>query len=302
MRLPIVLLLLVSAMLAGCSSAPSAPSDDGSGLQVTDTTGGIRGIVVDSSVVPVEGATVTVSGGASVTTGAGGLFNFTGLAPGDYFLSVSKLGYLPVQQSATVVAGVADPPVVKVLLERLAAAEPYVDFYKLDGFYECGFGAPGITDSCDFGWRTAYDGVNETSGSPPPIIPRSPTRFANTQYIDVGTDTFTIIQEAFWDDETVPEMKVSVDETPIDNACDCSDSYFEVTQPSPTFGRLDMYDEKTGETDEPAGARVASRGFLPFGGPTYAVNFQFTVITTLFHNIPAPEGWTFETKDQYDLR
>ena len=32
-----------------------------------------------------------------------------------------------------------------------------------------------------------------------------------------------------------------------------------------------------------------------------AQNFRFTVITTLFHNTAAPEGWTFETREQYPI-
>lgn len=292
--------LLVLVGLAGCADGGAdGPVVDG--LNVSETTGGIRGIVVDAAVVPVEGATITLAGGASTTSSASGLFNFTGLEPGDHFLTVSKLGYTSVQQSATVVAGVPDPPVVKVLLERLTSAVPYIDHYKLDGFYECGYGMPVQTDSCDWAYRTVWDEYNNTQGSPPPFLPRTIQRFANTQYIDVGADTFTIIQEAFWEDEAVTSMMISVDETPIDNACDCSPSYINEVQPSPTYGRLDVYDEETGETEEPAGYRVAARGFLPFGDPQYAVNFQFTVITTLFHNIPAPDGWTFETKDQYPI-
>lgn len=302
MRFPLMAALVVAATLAGCSSGSSdEPGGDAPGLDVTPSTGGIRGIVVDQSVVPVEGASVTLSGGEATKSGPGGLFNFTGLSPGDYFLSVSKPGYLGVQASATVVAGVSDPPIVKVLLERLSTLAPYVDFYKLDGFYECGFALPFITDSCDFGWRTGYDAYNETSGSPPPVVPRSPTRFANTQYIDVGTDTFTIIQEGYWEDESVTSFWIMVDSTPIDNACDCSeDTYLSTEGNQPLLGRLDLVDDK-GEASEPSGLRVVARGFLPFGDPQYAVNFQFTIITTLFHNFPAPEGWTFETKDQFPI-
>ncbi|HJQ93447.1 MAG TPA: carboxypeptidase-like regulatory domain-containing protein [Candidatus Thermoplasmatota archaeon] len=304
---PLLLLALLSAaLLAGCAGGGSPEPLDEAGedapeLEVTDTTGGIRGIVVDQSIVPVAGAKVTLSGGPNTTTDEEGLFRFTALEPGDYFVAVSKPGYTSVQQAATVVAGVADPPIVKVLLNRLTTAQPYLDFYKLDGFYECGFALPFITDSCDFGWRTGYDGVNESTGSPPPVIPRSPTAFSNTQFIDVPVDTWTIIQEAFWTDETVTAMMISLDETPIDNACDCSDSYMNEVMAQPTYSRMDTFDEETGATSEPAGVTAAARGFLPFGDPQYALNFRFVVITSLFHNYPAPEGWTFETKDQYPV-
>lgn len=306
----LVLAVLSGAVLAGCSGGGSEDpledaGDEAPELEVTETTGGIRGIVVDQSIAPVAGARVVLSGGDNTTSDEEGLFRFTGLQPGDYFVAVSKPGFTSVQQAASVVAGVADPPIVKILLARLTTAQPYVDFYKLDGFYECGFALPFITDSCDFGWRTAYDGYNETTGSPPPVIPRSPTAFSNTQFIDVPADTWSVIQEAFWTDDAMKAMMISLDETPIDNACDCSDSYVNVVMAQPTYGRLDMYDPETGATEEPAGVTAAARGFIPFTEADepvgYGVSFRFTIITSLFHNYPAPEGWTFETKDQYPI-
>ena len=300
----LVLAVLSAALLAGCAGGSPDPledaGEDAPELEVTDTTGGIRGIVVDQSIVPVAGAKVVLSGGRNTTTDEEGLFRFTALEPGDYFVSVSKLGYTSVQQAATVEAGVADPPIVKILLTRLTTAQPYLDHYKLDGYYECGFALPFITDSCDFGYRTAYDEANST-GNPPPG-PRSPTASSNTQFIDVPADTWTIIQEGFWTDEAVTNFWVMVSSTPIDNACDCSDQdYLSTEGPMPLIGRLDTFDPETGETGEPAGLTVAARGFLPFGDPQYALSFRFTVITSLFHNYPAPEGWTFETKDQYPV-
>ncbi|MEA3166853.1 MAG: hypothetical protein QOJ26_1727, partial [Thermoplasmata archaeon] len=65
----IAVLVLVAAGLAGCSSGSKGdplPDDGANDLQVTDTTGGIRGLVVDQAVVPVSGAHVTL------TTAAGG--------------------------------------------------------------------------------------------------------------------------------------------------------------------------------------------------------------------------------------
>lgn len=329
MRFPLVAaLLLLVAGLAGCSDAGSGkdPIDDPTELEVTDSTGGIRGIVVDAAVVPIGGALVTLSGGQNTTSDDAGLFNFTGLAPGDYFLSVGKAGFTGAQASATVVAGVPDPPIVKVLLERLSTAQPYLDFFKLDGFYECAHALVFVTDTCDWVPRTGWDMYNETQGSPPPVVPRSALRYYNTQYIDVGTDTFAIVQEAFWESEAAPVLWIMIDETPIDAGCDCSDSYSNVVSESPTYNRLDRYLPDGSENTEfradlvngdqvgtfPAGQTVAVRGFIPFAeSPAsstdpntwayVATNLQFTVITTLFHNYVPADGWTFETKDQYEV-
>lgn len=307
MKLTIVAVASVMALLlSGCSAGDpnGGTTDDAPGLKVTETTGGIRGVVVDQAITPLVGAAVNLAGGLSTKSDAAGLFSFTGLQPGDYFIQVTKPGFRSVQASATVVAGEADPPIVRVLLDRLASADPYLEHFKLNGFYECGFGTVVITDSCDFAYRTVWDGYNESAPPPAPRplpLPRSPTASQNTQFVDVGADTWTIIQEAFWSDSNVPAMMISLDETPIDNACDCSPSYMILeAAASPTYNRLDTVDEN-GKTDEPAGVRAAARGFLPFGDPSFALNFGFVILTSLFHNYPAPEGWTFETKDQFPI-
>lgn len=301
----LVAAVLVAGALAGCSGGKEPAGGKGGGLIVTPTTGGIRGIVVDQAIVPVQGARITISGGANTTSGADGTFNFTGLEPGDYIITAGKPGYVPVQASATVEANVPDPPVVKVLLQALTTAQPYVDHFKLEGFYECAFSHnnPGfsITDSCDFVYRTGWDAANE-SGSPPPA-PRTVQHNVNTQFIDVPSDTFSIVQEAYWSDESLSVMMILLSSTPIDNGCDCSETdYMDVTMEQPTYSRLDRFDASGTELEGfPLGERVAARGFLSWDTTSTAQNLQFTVITTLFHNTPAPEGWTFETRDQYPI-
>lgn len=326
MRIPVaVAALLLAALFAGCSSSKDT-EEPGGGLPVTETTGGIRGLVVDQSIVPVEGARISLSSGANATSAADGTFNFTGLAPGDHLLQVGKPGYTPVQVTALVEAGVPDPPVVKVLLQAITTAKPYVDHFKLEGFYECSQAVFFVTDTCDWPYRTAWDEANDTGNRPP--TPRSALRYYNTQLIDVPEDTFSIVQEGFWEDESVHLFWIMLDGTPIDSGCDCSETWANVIGgPSPLYNRLDRF-TPTGENNTefradydgngvfgrfPNGQTVASRGFIPFqeapvaesSDPntwySVAQNFQFTVVTTLFHNTAAPEGWTFETRDQYKV-
>lgn len=304
MRVLFPVALLAALALAGCSSGNGGGDDIPPG---DPQTGSIKGVVVDQAISPVAGATLTLTGGPdagkTAESGSDGGFNFTGLAPGDYFVSVAKAGFKGSQTAATVTAGDNDPRSIKLLLERIATATPYLDHYKLEGFYDCAFsfgseGFPVITDSCDFGYRTAWDAANET-GNPPPT-PRTAQKAINTQFIDLPEDTFAIVQEAFWDNDNVPVMMVLLSSTPIHNDCDCSDKdYLDVTQPSPTYARLDRYDEAGEVKGFPVGESVASRGFLSWESASTAQSFQFVVITSLFHNyVPDPE-WTFETKDNF---
>lgn len=306
MRALFLLAVFLASLLAGCSTG----GDDGGGppLQVDPDTGGIRGLVVDAAIAPVPGAIVTLTGGPSAAgktaqSGVDGLFNFTGLAPGDYFVSVAKAGYKGSQSAATVVAGDSDPPLVKLLLDRIATAQPYLDHFKLDGYYDCAFsfgseGDPFITDSCDFVYRTGWDAANETGNEPP--APRTAQKAINTQYIDIPEDTFAIVQEAFWDNENVPVMMILLSSTPIHNDCDCSDKdYIDVTQPNPTYARLDRYNASTENKNFPAGETVASRGFLSWESTATAQGLQFVVMTSLFHNYVPDPAWTFETRANF---
>jgi hypothetical protein len=302
MRSALAAILLVATVLAGCSSG-----DGGGGppLRVDPDTGGIRGLVVDQGITPVVGATITLNSGETTESGDDGAFNFTGLAPGDHFLSVTKAGFKAVQATANVVAGEAEPDIVKVLLERLTTATPYLDHFKLDGYYECAFsfgqpGDPVITDSCDFGYRTAWDEANSTGNKPP--APRTVQRSINTQFIDIPSDTFAIVQEAFWESETVPVMMILLSSTPIDNFCDCSETdYIDTTMASPTYARLDRYNATGEDKGFPVGQTVAARGFLDWETPSTAQNLQFTVLTTLFHNYVPDPDWTFETRDTFPV-
>ena len=333
MRLRFLLLaalLVAGSALAGCSSTPKkAPIDSGTAPTlsgVTATTGGIRGLVVDQAVRPIAGAKVTLTGGANKTTGPDGLFNFTGLQPGDYFVMVVKPGYKGVQAAASVVAGVADPPIIKVLLEALSSAQPYLESFKLDGFYQCASSVWFDVDTCDWPYRTAWQDAND-SGHPLPT-PRSAFSYTNTQYIDILGDAYSIVQEGFWTDESVKTFWIMVDKSPIDPVCDCSDSFGGKIMGNPEYQRIDRFKadgtNNTGPWTEdgfgtpssdpfPAGKTVVARGFLapatqPGPGATdpnsyYSVaqNFKFTIITTVFHNYVAPDGWTFETQDKYKV-
>lgn len=141
---------VLALLLAGCAADPPAPDEaepevDFGSVEATETTGVIRGIVIDEAIRPIAGVLVNLTTGqANKTTGDGGAFAFDGLEPGTYFLTASKFGFESIQTSVDVVAGVHEPPIVKVQLVAIPSQQPYVDTISRSGFISFG-AAIGIT-------------------------------------------------------------------------------------------------------------------------------------------------------------
>ncbi len=74
------------------------------------STGSVKGTLVDSSgaVIPAASVTLNGAGGSrSVQSQADGAYSFAGIAPGPYTISVSIPGFTPFSQPVTVNAGIA---------------------------------------------------------------------------------------------------------------------------------------------------------------------------------------------------
>lgn len=149
--------LVLTALLAGCAGDPGGdgttePEPDAfDGVQVSDTTGAIRGIVFDESITPLVDVLVSLSDGANRTTDDQGAFVFDNLAPGDYFVSASKPGFNAMQQSVSVVAGIEEPPITKIQLTVNVADQPFTELYQWTGFLQCGAWAVAVTTNpCAF--------------------------------------------------------------------------------------------------------------------------------------------------------
>lgn len=140
-----VALFLASVLTAGClgGDAPAAKPEDAEfghlGLKATGATGVLRGLVVDDAIRPLAGVAISLMGPTpgNMTTMADGLFGFSDLGPGSYFVHASKAGFAPAQAAADVVAGVDDPPVTRVLLTIDPTSAPYVSTFIFEGFIEC---------------------------------------------------------------------------------------------------------------------------------------------------------------------
>lgn len=138
----LVVLLMLGVTLAGCAENSEPVQEDDPvdlELQATSTTGVVRGVIVDPSIVPIAGATVRIDSlDLETTSNEDGAFGFQDLEPGVYFLNADKLGYTSVQSSVTVEAGVDKPPAVRLMLELDLAELPFYVPLKWDGHMLCG--------------------------------------------------------------------------------------------------------------------------------------------------------------------
>ena len=155
-------LLLSATMLAGCGDDSSGGSTTGSGNtpvgpggtpvpggtgtvtpppEPDEGLGAIWGVVVDATVTPIEGVTITVpvSGQADPMTtksDIAGNFAFNNLLPGPYSVNAAKNGYKSIQQTVQVVAD-EEPEVVKIQLVSDPDNRAYFDTNIFDGYMEC---------------------------------------------------------------------------------------------------------------------------------------------------------------------
>lgn len=75
-------------------------------ITVTPAKGNLTGTVRNAANgQPISGATVAISGGPSTTTNSSGVYTFNDLDPATYTLNVSKAGFNPASDTATVTAG-----------------------------------------------------------------------------------------------------------------------------------------------------------------------------------------------------
>jgi hypothetical protein len=306
----LVVLPLVTALLAGCSGGEDAAAPEQEfldlGLEATPTTGIIRGIVVDEAIRPLGNVQIALRGSGQQrdsTTNPDGFFGFDGLPPGSYVLEASKLGYFAAQTSTEVVAAVAEPPIVKLLLAPDVANRPFFVLDKWDGFMECGLSVIAL---CGVG--TGLPVVGNVTND----------RFSHVLAIESGVPLL-IQSEALWDTTTAASDQLWL----WHSSADPSDGSFNGTRdayawrqgPSPLvmtsnateiedseFGtKHDLYlrmftgsIEGTRNPADPEGCYPGSPGPDVFcGGVGYSLAQTFTVYTTVFFGYLPPEGWMF---------
>jgi Carboxypeptidase regulatory-like domain len=308
------LLLLLALLLAGCASSSGGGATQTSTANFSDlvtkgtaTTGAVVGVVVDDAIRPVKDAKVelrTPDGNSQTkVTDVQGRFAFSGLAPGTYFLRVSAAQFAPAQTSAEVVAGVDDPPAVRIQVARLFSQAPYAEQIKFDGFLACSISFPvgttcvndytriigGTVPGCEGGCLRNYN-VSKTAGN-------------QREYVTtVGPGWQVIVFEAYWEASTN-----------LGSGLDISVSFFTRPDSGHFFGntasasplRLEFDVNKTAEGQQEDPTLINWQGqndlfvfYNDGGGPgSVTVNQKFTSLQTNFYYGIPPDGWSFAKGD-----
>jgi hypothetical protein len=309
---------LVLAGCAGSAKQPAAtdePALEDLRLVATATTGIVRGVVVDDAIRPIANATIDLAGNGmerSTRTTPAGAFGFQDLPGGSYFLKVSKVGYFGAQQTAAVVAGEANPAVVKVQLRIDVANLPYVQGQTFDGYIECTTsflvlcGAPNLVSTI---W--CQDGLE-------PIPPACLGNFTNDRFTNdfYFADNASMIQfEMVWESNQglSPEMYFELEE--LDGNCTApakGSQYEGVSAFNNTHGKSPIY--ATVNATQIAAWKIGTACPIYFsvfsGGATgvpcdpvatgwcvgATLEQRFTLVVHDFHGFLPPVGWRF-TKD-----
>lgn len=276
MRTILVLLAMTTVAFAGCAEGTEpAPVDDETiaddQVRATSTTGVIRGVVVDSAIAPIVGATVSIKSLELETqTLEDGSFAFSDLEPGVYFIDVSKLGYTSVQSSATVEAGVDKPPVVRVQLEEDLESLPFTTLEVFAGYLQCGagFGGVGALNPCAL------------------------TESVNTFDIPALPDLNTSQLEMFWKGTNAFGDGLGLG---IYNPSTTASDFVGVDGGSPLNLRVsgDRIEEHYGENMPSYLARVFPGAGSDAGTVTVVLEQRFEIFASHSYGFGFDEGWTF---------
>lgn len=321
------LLVLSALVLAGCTSAGGGGASDGDDIgdtapevQATETTGGIRGVVVDDAIRPVKGATIEIQpANKTIESDADGLFAVSGLEPGEYYVTASHPLYSKVQVSATVVAGDKNPKALKLQLVRTILANPYKETLQFEGYIacsqdfsgflfseECGEGAGVPCEVPVYGCqRVGGQSNNKVRFDFAPAVDYPQSLIVElTWEATVGTATtgalWTIVATDFVCDPTCGGKEVmnygggKYDGDDFGN-CATNPSYIRQDDYVQTLNGTD------GKPDLKAGTVITTwtwacgkGGAIPYD---LELNQGFREFVTMSYYLPLPEGWSFVAGD-----
>ncbi len=298
-----VLGLMVLLLLAGC--AEKAPADEATNdlgqdrIEVDETTGAIRGLVVDQAITPIEGAHVIVQGAGEqleTTSDADGLFIFNRIDPGTYFVTVSKQFFTEAQSSVQVEAGVT-PELVRVQIDQLFDQQPFVVREKFEGYFQCAYNFA-VSSTC----VNDYTRIDPTGTCPGGCLKELSSLVDNREYVTaIDANWATINIELTWEASlagTANTMGLTVS---YYDRVGAGHNWGSFSGEEPMIARLDV--TAVGGDESVFPDRIPYSGlddffvFMAAGEGQVAVGQSFEVFQTTSYIAPLPEGYSFVKGD-----
>ncbi|HUR62270.1 MAG TPA: carboxypeptidase-like regulatory domain-containing protein [Candidatus Thermoplasmatota archaeon] len=311
-------LLAACFILAGCATQASDSTSNGSfteppEVKVTDSTGGIRGVVVDEAIRPIKAATVLITGNGfnkTFTTDASGGFSVSDLQPGVYFVKASKPLYDTQQQSIEVKAGVA-PGVTKIQLNQVVFGKPYMQTLRYKGFISCsGNYVVLLSEECGEGVgspRTNCDVIGVGPCVANPVMPGQ--RIGHNGDNHVQFDFFlagpaaSLIVEEYWEPSSEAGKGLY---TPVSLEWACvptcgGKTFLQLQGVSPLLGRVDFQPggvtktlgSKSVPINVTATDKISTFTWADPDSTGLLLNQEFQVFASAFYILPAPADWSF---------
>ncbi len=319
---PSVAACVFGLVLAGCA----APTDDTSSSQIasfddlgghaTDTTGLIRGVVVDLAVVPIAKAAVSISGPSkhNLTADAQGRFLIDGLDPGTYIVTAKAPLFHDSSTTVDVVAGVNEPAVTKVQLTPLFSQKPFTLQDKKRGYFDCSQYGAGIyqssncvTDQCPIFFDPAQ--CNQL----PTRMMDNVTSQTREWHMDVGPGWQNIIFEMTWQSSSVATGKnLHMTVSTYKPLRDPGHWFASWASSNPFLLRLDVgVKHPTAQIPSGTPEMIPAEGMNQVSYfvssapdsensfvPAIALQQDFDVVWTTFYYGIAPPGWSFVHGDK----
>jgi hypothetical protein len=270
-------ILLLSALLAGCSQAPSAPAqvvieskpqDEIHSNETVEavftpsekTRGHIAGVVVDPAIRPIEGARVHLPGlDLERITDRDGSFGFVDLHPGPYFITVNATGYYAAEAMLRIDED--EFTRAKVILTPIPPPDPYRVQMSFEGFADVTadpvFGFSYLCTACDFDFYLDRPGLDTVIVE---AVLNSPSTGSGFYYDFYGDG-----------------------------------SSYSSSRQSGSSGnplRLEVRSEDMVDDEERFNLRLDPRSF-----PVPEQSKRFQVFVTAFYNEAPPTGWSFVNGD-----
>lgn len=238
LRANAIIVLLSTALFAGCVAEPAAKPDDtpqATAAEVDESTGALVGTVINEEGLPLSGVNIgLIETGDATTSDDAGQYTINGIEPGEYSVQAAMVGFEPGLKRVTIAIG--EIAQANFQLTVIAVDVPHHVSDQQLGNIQCsvtifpGFPMSGVVAGSD-GWYSSLQacGLLEDAQAANPL---PPSKFDLQFPMPAGTQEFVV--EQVWQSTQAAGNGLSIGAEDPDAVNDGED-YGSATGPSPLY-------------------------------------------------------------------